>query len=264
MRNNHLAHEEKPHVTWCAAGPLSLLPLHAAGLYDGTLSNAFDLVVSSYTPTLSALISHSDCESSPQAGVLAIGQAKTLGQPPLPKTVEELMIIQQQANMTQYCQLDGSLATVSATLNAMEKYSWVHLACHAIQNPSDPSQSAFYLHDGTLTLQEIAKRAFKNKGLAFLSACQTATGDNKLPDEATHLAAGMLMAGYPSVIATMWSIMDGDAPKIAKDVYAELMEGGQMNHTKAARALHKAVGKLREQVGIKSVGRWAPFVHIGV
>ncbi|CAE6487268.1 unnamed protein product [Rhizoctonia solani] len=56
---------------------------------------------------------------------------------------------------------------------------------------------------------EANPKSFKNKGLAFLSACQTATGDTNLPDEAVHLASGMLMAGYPSVIATMWSVMDG-------------------------------------------------------
>ena len=32
--------------------------------------------------------------------------------------------------------------------------------------------------------------------LAFLSACQTATGYEKLPEEAVHLVAGMLAAGF--------------------------------------------------------------------
>ncbi|KAJ7229110.1 hypothetical protein GGX14DRAFT_346526 [Mycena pura] len=31
--------------------------------------------------------------------------------------------------------------------------------------------------------------------LAFLSACQTAMGDQSLPDEALHLAASLLFAG---------------------------------------------------------------------
>ncbi|KAG9123901.1 hypothetical protein FRC07_013568 [Ceratobasidium sp. 392] len=252
------------HITWCATGALSFLPLHAAGLYDGTSPNAFDLVISSYTPTLSALLPQSNRAASPQAGVLAVGQANSCGQPPLPKTIDELAIIKKHAKATPYHQLDDALATVNATLGAMEEHSWVHLACHAIQNQANPSHSAFYLHDGPLTLEEIAKRVFKNKGLAFLSACQTATGDADLSDEATHLAAGMLMAGYPSVIATMWSILDEDAPEIAEEVYAELMKDGKMDHTNSARALHKAVGKLRERIGVKLIERWAPFVHIGL
>ncbi|KAJ6487356.1 hypothetical protein DFH09DRAFT_841575, partial [Mycena vulgaris] len=41
-----------------------------------------------------------------------------------------------------------------------------------------------------------------------LSACQTARGAKGLQEESVHLAAGMLLAGYRGVIATMWSIMD--------------------------------------------------------
>ncbi|CAE7174298.1 unnamed protein product [Rhizoctonia solani] len=97
----------------------------------------------------------------------------------------------------------------------MEQHDWVHLACHAHQNVADPTQSGFFLYEGTLDLATINRRSFRGKGLAFLSACQTATGDEKLADEAVHLASGMLMAGYTSVIGTMWSVHDADAPVIA-------------------------------------------------
>jgi CHAT domain-containing protein len=50
--------------------------------------------------------------------------------------------------------------------------------------------------DGHLEVLEIMKQKIPNADLAFLSACQTSTGDEKLPDEAVHLAAGMLAAGY--------------------------------------------------------------------
>ncbi|QRV90316.1 CHAT domain protein [Ceratobasidium sp. AG-Ba] len=241
---------------------MSLLPLHAAGLYDGQSPNAHDLVVSSYTPTLTALLRCSGPSSTP-AGLLSVGQEATPNQTKLPKTVDELNIIKRYSTVTPCLQLTGDLATVSATLKAMEENSWVHLACHAVQNDSNPNQSAFYLHDGVLTLEEIARRQFKNKGLAFLSACQTATGDHRLPDEATHLAAGMLVAGYASVIGSMWSIMDEDGPPVAEVVYSELLKDGKMDHTRSARALHKAVKILQEKVGEKEVWRWAPFIHMG-
>ncbi|CAE7207044.1 unnamed protein product, partial [Rhizoctonia solani] len=258
--------DELPHITWCATGAVSFLPLHAAGLYDGVSPNAFDLIVSSYTPTLGALLARGAQNSSSEAhtGVLAVGQANSPGFRPLPNTVKELAIIKELVGTAPFQQLDGSLATVDATLKAMESHSWVHLACHATQNRADLEQSAFHLHDGALTLEDITKPRLKNKGLAFLSACQTATGDKDLPDEATHLAAGMLMAGYRSVIATMWSIEDEDAPKIAEGVYAELIQDGKMDHRNAARALHNAVGKLREEVKPESIGRWASFIHMGV
>ncbi|QRV96044.1 CHAT domain protein [Ceratobasidium sp. AG-Ba] len=255
--------DELPHVTWCATGALSFAPFHAAGLYDGVSPNTSDLVVSSYTPTLSALLLH-NATSGSHSGLLIVGQETSPGQTTLPNTVNEVKIVSQYNSTTRCCQLEGSSATVSATLAAMEQHSWAHLACHASQNHANPSQSAFHLHDGDLTLEEIAKRQFKNKGLAFLSACQTATGDRALPDEANHLAAGMLISGYPSVIATMWSIWDEDAPLVAQVVYSELMKDGKMDHTRAARALHKAVGELRRRVGEKEVERWAPFIHMGV
>ncbi|CCO38100.1 hypothetical protein BN14_12265 [Rhizoctonia solani AG-1 IB] len=145
----------------------------------------------------------------------------------------------------------------------MEQHDWVHLACHAKQNIRDPTKSGFFLHGGTLDLAAITQRSFRNKGLAFLSACQTATGDEKLPDEAIHLASGMLMAGYPSVIATMWSVKDEDAPFVADQVYAQLMKDGKVGNGEAGKALHHAVAGLREKIGLKEFGRWASYIHIG-
>ncbi|KAG8685773.1 hypothetical protein FRC11_010095, partial [Ceratobasidium sp. 423] len=216
------------HVTWCPTGALSLLPLHAAGDYDQLRSRVFDYVVSSYTPTLTALLTSTQSTLTSGSSVLAIGQANTPGHTTLPGTVRELACLKVHTqNKAEYSQLTDGQATMTAVLDAMEKHDWVHLACHTHQNVDDPTKSEFFLHDGTLDLASINQRSFKNKGLAFLSACQTATGDEKFPDEAIHLASGMLMAGYPSVIATMWSVRDNDAPFVADKVYAELMKDGK-------------------------------------
>lgn len=106
--------------------------------------------------------------------------------------------------------------------------------------------------------------------LAFLSACQTATGDAGNPEESVHLAAGMLAVGFKGVVATMWSIMDEDAPVVVKAYYKKLIElrsgAGKVEkgETGAAYALHEAVAQLRAKVGEENFGRWAPFVHLGV
>ncbi|KAB5588998.1 hypothetical protein CTheo_7560 [Ceratobasidium theobromae] len=152
------------------------------------------------------------------------------------------------------------------SVDAIEQHDWVHLACHAHQNVHDPTESGFFLHDKMLSLATIIQKSFKNKGLAFLSACETATGDEKIADEAVHLASGMLMGGYPSVIATMWPVKDSDAPIVAREVYRKLLKEGRMDHRDAARALHEAVAHLRAQpkVGDKALERWAPYIHIGV
>ncbi|EUC62906.1 aromatic di-alanine and TPR containing protein, partial [Rhizoctonia solani AG-3 Rhs1AP] len=253
-----------PHITWCPTGALSFLPLHAAGDYGQARSRVFDYVISSYTPTLTALLASSPDLSSNSCRILAIGQANTPGHSSLPGTARELKCVQKHAkNHTQYSQLIDSQATVPAVLDAMEQHDWVHLACHAHQNARDPTKSGFFLHEGTLDLAEINRRSFKGKGLAFLSACQTATGDDRLADEAVHLASGMLMAGYSSVIATMWSVHDEDAPLVADKVYAQLMQDRRIGNGEAGIALHNALAVLRERVGEQKFERWVPYIHIG-
>ncbi|EUC57625.1 aromatic di-alanine and TPR containing protein [Rhizoctonia solani AG-3 Rhs1AP] len=261
--NNDSA-DSLPHITWCPTGALSFLPLHAAGDYTQPRSKVFDYVVSSYTPTLTALLASSPGLLNTSCRVLAVGQANTPGQSALPGTARELAHVQTHiGDKSQYSQLVDSQATVSAVLDAMEQHDWVHLACHAHQNVNDPTKSGFFLHDGTLDLAEINRRSFKGKGLAFLSACQTATGDEKLADEAVHLASGMLMAGYSSVIATMWSVHDEDAPVVADKVYTQLMKDRRIGNGEAGRALHNAVAALRERVGEQKFERWVPYIHIG-
>ncbi|MDX3387465.1 CHAT domain-containing protein [Streptomyces niveiscabiei] len=49
-----LGHTPLPRVWWVPAGPLGLLPLHAAGVRGGP--SALDRVVSSHTPTVRALL----------------------------------------------------------------------------------------------------------------------------------------------------------------------------------------------------------------
>jgi CHAT domain-containing protein len=117
-----------------------------------------------------------------------------------------------------------------------------------------------------LKLADIMLKSLKSRRLAFLSACETATGHNRLPDEAIHLAAGMLSAGYSSVVGTMWSIRDSDGPTVAKEFYSFVMneEHDTGSVQKFASALHQAIAKLRETVGERSFVRWVPFIHMGL
>ncbi|KAG9120715.1 hypothetical protein FRC07_003672 [Ceratobasidium sp. 392] len=258
-----LPHDDLPHITWCATGPLSFLPLHAAGDYTSPSTVLPNLAVSSYIPSLGSL-RPSASSSSTFSGILTVGQESSIrGLNPLPGAKAELDEIQAQANNLPFTRLDGPSASAEAVLGAMKSHSWVHFACHASQNLGDPMKSALHLYDQNLSLATIANQQLDNAQLAFLSACQTATGDAALPDEAVHLAAGLLFAGYPTVIATMWSIKDQDAPLIARGVYERLLKDGVPDSRKAARALHSAVASLREKVGVNEFARWVPYIHIG-
>jgi CHAT domain-containing protein len=147
----------------------------------------------------------------------------------------------------------------------MRDSSWVHFACHGVQDVLRPTQSALLLAGGSkLTLSNIIQLALPHAELAYLSACQTAMGDKPLQEESVHLAAGMLSAGYCGVIATMWTIRDQDAPQVASDVYEHLFRTSPPDTTKAAEALHLAVQKLQKGPNKKGFHCWVPFIHFGV
>jgi CHAT domain-containing protein len=159
--------------------------------------------------------------------------------------------------------LNGKEATVEAVLRSMKACNWIHFACYAIQDFNRPTNSAFLIN-GQLTLEEIMKQSFSHTELAVLSACQTAMGDSELPEEAIHLAAGMLMVGYGSVVGTMWSIFNDDGPIIAEKFYRYLIGEAGGDSTKAAYALHHAVGHLRDSKDGRGFARWVPFIHLGL
>ncbi|KAF8751896.1 TPR-like protein, partial [Rhizoctonia solani] len=235
-----------PHITWCPTGILSSLPFHAAGDYNRNREKVFDYVVSSYTPTVTSLLAYNPKSLGSDSGVLAIGQGDTPGHSPLPGTIEELASIKAHTQgKVKYSQFVGDQATIGAVLDAMEQYDWVHLACHAHQNIRDPLWSGFFLHDGTLDLSSINKRLFKNKDL---HSSQLARQQREMRN----------------VIATLWSIVDDDAPFVADRVYNELMEGGTLGNGKAGKALHSAVAALRTEVGEREFGRWVPYIHLGL
>ena len=258
-----------PHITWCLAGPLTFLPIHAAGLYDGEDGpKIFDYVVSSYTPTLASLLSiQHRPNSSSTTQLLAVSQQATPALRPLPGTVKEVNAIQALQTLTDrlhVTRLDHQDAMAAAVIECMKECNWIHLACHGIQDVNTPIDSAFLLFDGRLTLKQIMKESFSHTELAFLSACQTAKGDSELPEEAIHLAAGMLMAGYGSVVATMWSIGDEDAPIVAEQFYKYLIKEADGDSGRAAYALHNAAACLRKDRGEKNFASWVPFIHLGI
>ena len=202
-----------------------------------------------------------------------ISQPDTPGLPSIPKTTEEVKVIQKLTKdcIPRVCCLEGPAATVDSTSIEMESYSCVHFACHASQNATQPLKSGFSLHDGRLELSSIIKKRLVGVDLAFLSACQTSTGDGRLSEEAVHLAAGMLAAGYRGVVATMWSIRDSYASEFAEDFYTNLIEGeDSFSGEHAARAIHHAAQNLRRKLALEksdlelSLLVWVPYVHFGL
>lgn len=262
-----------PRIFWCPTGSFSSLPVHAAGHYGGTDPGPkiSDHVVSSYIPMMSALAPRPpgdmDAATSCQVLMLAVPQPSTDGQARLRCVGEEMDVIRRLTSSSPSVDLQESDGTVDEVLTRMQTSDWVHFACHGTQDRKNPLDSGLLLaHGRRLKVSDIVRLSRpQHGGLAFLSACQTATGDEQLSDEAIHIAAGMLLAGYRGVIATMWTIMDSDAPTVTEEVYKRLfahdevrLDGGE-----AAEALHYAIERLRDGSRAPFLS-WVPFIHVGL
>ena len=223
-----------------------MLPLHAAGPYREGQHNLPDLYVSSYTPTLTALIRarrHDPNSITQRKRFIAIGQAKAAGENELLSVGTELDNIRQRVEgSASFTRIDGEDPCISRVVDELGKNEWVHFVCHGLPNRKEPFQSAFALHDGRFTIQRIIGCDLKNSEFAYLSACHTTVGDEENPDEVIHLASAMQFAGFRSVIGMMWAVDDGETSKIISTFYKYMVdEFGRLGHTRAAYALNRTM-----------------------
>ncbi|TYC07427.1 CHAT domain-containing protein, partial [Actinomadura syzygii] len=261
--------QSKPRVWWCPVGPLAFLPLHAAGDHepDSPAPGAvIDRVISSYTPTLSALIRSRNQSGAAgrRVSALAVALPETPGLRRLPHAEEEADIVAGHLEpLAEVAQLIGSRATRANVRAALEDHDWVHFACHGSQDMDDPGNGGIELWDqARLTVRDIAAARPKRGGLAYLSACDTAVGGIGLIDEAMHLAGALNLAGYRNVIASLWAVSDRDSSAVADRVYRVLAGEGRLDLSDAAAALDAAVVWLHDRYPDQPE-IWAPYIHIG-
>ena len=240
-------HPSRSRIWWCPTAEFSVLPLHAAGPYRKGQRNLADLYISSYTPTLTALIRarRSDPSNSATQGkhFVAIGQATAAGESELFSVGAELVNIGRcVSSLATFSRIDGEESCISRVVEELGKNEWVHLACHGLPNRTQPFKSAFALHDGHLTIQRIIGCDLKNPEFAYLSACHTTVGDESSLDEVIHLASAMQFLGFRSVIGTMWAVDDCETNQITSTFYRLMVdESGRLDHTRAAFALNKTM-----------------------
>ncbi|MGW1846423.1 CHAT domain-containing protein [Streptomyces sp. NPDC001966] len=263
--------EAWPRLWWCPAGPLALLPLHAAARAapdefspePRTAGDAVvDRVVSSYTPTLRALIESRAARSPADlpARLLAVGMPDTPGLEPLPQVDGELAAL--RGLFPAMTELRGAAATRQAVREALRGHPWTHLSCHGGQDLARPSRGGITLFDGTLTIADLHADRFGQGEFAFLSACRTAMGGVTVPDEAITMASALQYAGWRHVIGTLWPVGADTAARLCTRLYGDLTDAGGFDPGSTAYALHCAVRELRAEDPQQPV-RWAAFSHFG-
>ena len=202
----------------CPTGEFNFTPLHAAGTYPNG-PHFSDYFVSSYTPTVNALFkAQNNSQELPSISTVKVLLASVEhtsypGACPLPGTVQEISVVKaclddKQAALEHTENAAVLYDTKSKTLqDEIVKAGILHLACHGIQDTDDPLQSGFLMADEKLTIKDLMKLDLPKAFLAILSACHTARGDDKQPDQTVHLAATMLFLGFRSVVATLWYVL---------------------------------------------------------
>ncbi|KAF7977335.1 hypothetical protein HWV62_4119 [Athelia sp. TMB] len=269
---------EQSRIWWCPTSALCALPIHAAG----QLPNKY---ISSYTPTLSALISARRSGNKPpplnandsKPSVLAIIHP---GHPPkntdepderLRTVFAERNVIEKAGGPGRIRSLSKAEATRTAVLDELPNHKWLHFACHGHLDISSPFGSAFELETDPLWLSDLVQARLPNADFAFLAACDSATsgGTSNTPDESLHLAAAVQFCGVRSVVGTLWPMADGDGPRVAQVFYRHMLK--ENDSRRSAEALQKVVMAMRKKTGPwakandegEALQRWANYIHIG-
>ncbi|KAH8088970.1 CHAT domain-containing protein [Cristinia sonorae] len=290
--------EDRKRIWWCTVGAFVFMPIHAAtatATNTTDTSSVSDFFVSSYTPTLEALL-NARARSPPSSPttttttkvLAAIQPNPGSGWSPLPSTRAELDEVRSSVPAANLLRLspdgdadaegerEGKYTTPETILARLPDASVLHLACHGDQVVRDPLRSGFVVRGGERLTVEMLMRSHERcrtegggggggGGVAVLSACHTAGGDRERPDEAINLASAMLFVGFRSVLATMWPMGDADGPTITRAVYGALFGEdvrGDLGRFCLARTLDGVVREMRATGRVRSE-RWATFIHVG-
>lgn len=248
-------------------GLLRNLPM--AALHDGEqyLIQRFAIAT---TPSLS-LTAPAVAPGPRRALALGLSDAAVLpsGQtfPALRSVPQELAAVAEQLpGSTVLLNQDFTLTQLQQAL-AAEAFPIVHLATHG-QFSTVPEQTFVVTGpdaNGTATtltfgqLETLLREATPGNGLLdliTLTACETATGDNR---STLGLAGLAIRAGARSAIASLWKVDDATATRLIEQFYGALNTPGR---SKAA-ALRQAQVTLIEDNPGANPGTWAPLILVG-
>ncbi|MET9659597.1 CHAT domain-containing protein [Streptomyces sp. NPDC006510] len=272
-----------PRLWWAPGGLLGVLPLHAAGhhLRTDAADTVMDRVVSSYTPTVRAL-RHARRATTPPTTAprsLIVAVPAVPGAAPLPGAREEAehvrtvlpsprcLVSETASFSTEPGNRPTGPADTSNILRYLHDTQFVHFACHAISDATDPSRSELLVmghEQSPLNVARLGAVRLDSAQLAFLSACSTALSqDLRLLDESIHLTSALQMAGFRHVVGTLWEIEDTMAPRVASAFYAALRTSADtVEVSSTAEALHRTTRALRDRTP-QLPTRYAAYVHAG-
>jgi CHAT domain-containing protein len=139
--------------------------------------------------------------------------------------------------------------------------SIVHLATHG-QFSSKAEDTFILTWDGRINVNQLDQLLRVREGnlnpieLLVLSACQTATGDDRA---ALGMAGVAVRSGARSTLASLWAVSDRSTASLMIEFYRELDQPGITK----AEALRRAQVNLMHQSDYASPFYWSPFILLG-
>jgi CHAT domain-containing protein/Tfp pilus assembly protein PilF len=157
--------------------------------------------------------------------------------------------------------LEGERATKAAFLSMAPRFGDLHLATHGVLDPARPERSYLLLAGADeasrrLGVEEIAGLSLP-RGLAILSACETAVGEQVPGAALVTLAAAFSQAGAQSVVASLWKVND----VATRDFMVAFHRA--LGRVPRAAALQEAQLAVLRQARSAHPFYWAPFILIG-
>lgn len=158
--------------------------------------------------------------------------------------------------------LVGEEATKRRFLQLVPSMSDIHLATHGTLDAEHPERS-FLLVAGRdepsqhLSIGDIAGLTLRPGGLAVLSACETALGEQVPGSALITFAAAFSQAGSQSIVASLWKVNDTSTRDLMVAFHRSLASVGR------AEALRQAQLALLREPATAHPFYWAAFILIG-
>ncbi|MCC3468541.1 MAG: CHAT domain-containing protein [Microcoleus sp. PH2017_06_SFM_O_A] len=179
----------------------------------------------------------------------------------LPGVKEELEQISAQMPASALLNQDFVSTQLHDRIKALS-YPIVHLATHG-QFSSNAADTFIVTWDQKVNVKEFDRLLRSRTGekqqpieLLVLSACETASGDNRA---ALGLAGAAIRSGARSTVATLWQVNDESTAIFMTEFYRQL--GG--SKASKAEALRNAQLTLLQNEEYQNPYFWAPFVLVG-
>jgi CHAT domain-containing protein/TPR repeat protein len=255
--------EHSVSATLIPVGQLAFLPLHAAWKEDISKPTGrlyvLDEINITYTPSAHALWQASLAAKRPVEKLLAVENPDGS----LVFSKDEVRTALDMFKQAIY--LPQRKATLKVVKEEMQKTEVLHFSTHGnagwlnTRSWQEEKQAWLKLADGYLTLPDIFELDLTKVRLAVLSACETGVPDFELVDEMIGLPAGMMQAGVPEVVGSLWSVNEGSTALLMARFYRFWRKEGKTPQD----ALRQAQRWLRDSL-FESPYYWAAFTYTGV